>query len=440
MDFITDLQQTLMKQIPEMMADYEGDVSAQSLSEMEVCVKQMMHELGNEIMGQWLEAQEQKYPDECKRCPHCGGEAQYVRRREGMSITLQGRVYYRRAYYGCCHCPQGFYPLDERLGIEAGQMSTEVIHLAALFGIEDAFGTCHDLLQRATLLELSPNSIRKASQKVGETVVSYEEILHERSQSLEVQREQQRDEQKPERLYGSLDGFMVLLKTGWHEMKAGTWWTTQTTKQGETKAQDMHYYTDLLPAQDFSDLVWATGFKQQADQAQELIFVADGAEWIWKIVQQHYPQAVQIVDWYHACAYIAPVAKKAFTNPHEGQAWIEETKTALWQGDLDAVITACQDYITPDLKPKDDPAQQAVTYYRNNRQRMDYPTYRAQDYQIGSGTMESGCKRVGLERLKIAGARWTDDGARLVAKARATYLSGDWDKLNSWGDTLPHVA
>lgn len=440
MEFITYLQQVLMQQIPEALAGYGGDLSASSLSKMETALKQMTHELSNEIMGQWLEAQEQKYPDESRPCVHCGDEARYVRRREGVSITLQGRVSYRRAYYACSSCHQGFYPLDERLGIEAGQMSAEVVQLAALFGIEDAFGTGQDLLQRATLLDLSPNSIRKASQQMGELVVSCEQDLHERSQSLEAQREQQRSEHKPHRMYGSLDGFMVLLADGWHEMKAGTWWTTTTTRQGALKAQDIHYYTDLLPAQEFADLVWATGFEYQADQAQELIFVADGAEWIWNIVQQHYPQALQIVDWYHACSYLAPVAKVAFQDPHQRDEWMETLKAALWNGDLDAVIAACQQHVRPDLKREDDPAQQAVTYYSNNRQRMDYPTYRAHGYQIGSGTMESGCKRIGLERLKIAGARWSEDGARLVAKARAAYLSGDWDKLNSWHQTLPQVA
>jgi hypothetical protein len=440
MDFITHLQQTLTQQIPEIMEGYAGNSCAKSLSEMEVALKQMLHEVGNAILGQWLEAQEQKYPDDCKKCVHCGAEANYVRRRQGMSITLQGRVYYRRAYYSCPNCEQGFYPLDERLGIEAGQMSSEVVQLAALFGIEDAFGMGHDLLQRATLLDLSPNSIRKASQRMGQRVAAHEDNLHERSQSLEGQRDQQRNAVKPQRLYGSLDGFMVLLADGWHEMKAGTWWTNTLSKQGENKAQNIHYYTDLLPAQDFSDLVWATGFDHHADQAQELIFVADGAEWIWNIVQQHYPQAVQIVDWYHACEYIAPVAKVAFKDPLAREHWIQAVKTALWEGQLEAVIAACQAYVDPDLKREHDPAQQAVTYYHNNQHRMNYPHYRAQGYQIGSGIMESGCKRVGLERLKIAGARWSREGACLVAKARAAYLSGDWDKLNAWADTLPQVA
>lgn len=437
MNFITDLQQKMMQQLPELMSQYEGDLSATSLSEMETSVKQMTHELGNAILQEWLEAQAQKYPEDEKPCPHCGEQAKYIRRRRGMSITLQGRVYYRRSYYRC-PCGQGFYPLDRELGINAGQMSAEVMQLAALMGVEGSFESSQDKLLRTTLLELSPNSIRKATLQVGQSVLEQEQVLLERSHNLEAQREQKRQAEKPHRLYGSIDGFMVLVEDGWHEMKAGAWWTTSRNRKGELKAENIRYYTDLLPAHEFSDLVWATGFEQKADQALELVFVADGADWIWRIVQQHYPQATQIVDWYHACAYITPVAKAVYQDKQQQKEWITQVQTALWEGKLDAVITACREHLNPQLE--DDPAQKAVTYYSNNRHRMDYATYREQGYQIGSGSMESGCKQIGLARLKIAGARWRKDGVRLVAKARAAYLSGDWDKINISSQTLPQVA
>lgn len=438
MDFITALQQRLSEHSAEMLMSYGGDVSAKSLSEMETSLKQMLHELGNAIMVQWLEAQEQKYADDEKVCMHCGGQSRYVRSREGTTITLQGRVRYCRNYYVCddCHC--GYYPLDEQLGIKRGQMSDEVVQLAALFGIDDAFGTGHDLLKRSTLLELSPNSIRKATHQVGEKVIVHEQAWMQHSYDLEAQKQRQASADSPQRLYGSIDGFKVLFEDGWHDMKAGVWWTPHIDNQGKLKADNLRYYTDFLPANEFSQLVWATGFEQQADMASELVFVADGADWIWRIVDQHYPQAVQIVDWYHACAYIAPVAKVAFSDPQKQDAWIEQVKSALWHGQLDTVIATCAQCV--DSQRHDDPAQKAVTYYQNNRHRMNYAHYRQLGYQIGSGSMESGCKQLGLARLKIAGARWTPTGATLVAKARATYLSGCWDQFNSVSHSLPQVA
>lgn len=99
----------------------------------------------------------------------------------GSHINANGQFHYKRNYYTCddCHC--GFYPLDKKLGVQAGQMSEEVMQLAALFEIDDAFGTSRDLLKRSALLELSPNSIRKAMQVLGEAVIVHERKLIEES-------------------------------------------------------------------------------------------------------------------------------------------------------------------------------------------------------------------------------------------------------------------
>ena len=435
MDFITQVQETLLSHLPTIVEDYQGKTEAENLSEMEKQVKQMAHDLGNEVMRLWLEAQDEKYPSDQKAC-ECGADAKYVRRREGMSITVQGRVYYRRAYYLCEHCQCGFYPLDRKLGIRPGEMSEEVLKLAALLGIQEAFVPSQKVLAETTLLDLSPNSVRTATHRIAEAVLTEEAAQIEQSQQLEAQLDRKRTDNKPQRLYGSIDGFYAMLKSGGHEMKTGTWWTVND----KGKATDIRYYVDTVRANAFSDLVWATGFKHHADQAVELIFVADGADWIWKIVEHHYPQAVQIVDWYHACQYIAPVAKQAFKDTSQQQAWIKQVRDDLWQGKLDKVIVACQQHVQSDLKSDEDKAQQAVTYFQNNRHRMHYPAYREQGYQIGSGTMESGCKQIGLQRLRIAGARWSEEGVRKVAKARAAYLTDQWSKLNLQSTTLPQVA
>jgi len=328
----------------------------------------------------------------------------------------------------CDTCRKGHYPLDERLGIRPGQMSDEVMQLAALVGIQEAFETSRDVLARTTLLELSPNSIRRACHLVGERVIAQEEAQAADSQDLERQREHAR-QGGPRRLYGSMDGFMVLFKDGWHEVKSGVWWTLDD--QG--KAQEMQYYVDTCPAEPFADLVWATGFAHQADQADELVFITDGAEWIERLISQHFPHATQIVDWYHACAYLTPVAALADKTEEQQATWLETVTTALWEGRIDQVIRACERLITPHLKADDDPAQQAVRFFTNQRHRLDYPTYRAQGHPIGSGTMESACKQLGLGRLKLAGARWGEDreSARKVAKARAAYLSGQWDQVRA---------
>ena len=211
-------------------------------------------------------------------------------------------------------------------------------------------------------------------------------------------------------------------------------WFTTTAEPPATpedewdiQATDISYYCDMQEAQQFGDLVWATGCQHQAQLAQELIFLGDGADWIWRLVQEHYPEAVQIVDWFHATEYIAPIAKAAFSAETEQQTWIDQVRTDLWEGKLDAVIAACE-RLTEHPSAKE-PASKAVTYFTNNQHRMDYPTYRAKGYQIGSGTIESGCKQLVSQRLKVAGAIWNEENAVKTAKARAALLSGQWDTV-----------
>ena len=71
---------------------------------------------------------------------------------------------------------------------------------------------------------------------------------------------------------------------------------------------------------------------------------------------------------------------------------------------------------------------------------MRYAQFRAQGLVIGSGTIESGCKQIVTQRLKLPGAQWNLDGAILTAKARAAWLSGNWQTLVSARSLLPLAA
>jgi hypothetical protein len=288
-------------------------------------------------------------------------------------------------------------------------------------------------------VSLSDHSLDKAAQAYGEEQMRREAEWEAKAHDMDTLLERKRTVRAPRRLYGSIDGGRVHIRgesvqdAVWRELKAGAWFVTRAQPpvrpDGEwsIRAENIHYYTDICDVEAFSRLVWSTGVQQHAQLAEELIILGDGARWIWDMVAEHFPQAVQIVDWFHACEYLEAVAKVAFKDEPQREAWVTQTKTALWEGRLDDVIAACQQHVTPNRD--NDPARKAVTYYTNNRQRMDYPTYRANGYHIGSGTIESGIKQIGTHRMKVAGAIWNLEPARKVAKARAAYLSGQWDEL-----------
>jgi hypothetical protein len=408
-----------------------------SLREMEQWVRSVVLEMGRIALENWLQGMVERYPAPTICCRHCGEETRYVRRREGQGRTILGVVRYRRAYYLCPHCHQGTCPLDEELGLRPNGMSAELERLAGMVGVQMAFGKGSQVFAELTLISLSDQALDKAAQAYGEEIEQMEGEWQVEARAGEALLRWQREASPPLRLYGALDGTMVHTRGEeehpWRELKIGSWFEARgrppKRPDGDWRIEAYHvsHYTDICPAQEFGELTWASGVQRNAQLARELIFLGDGAEWIWNLVEEHFPQATQIVDWFHACQYLTSVAQVVSRDDEERHRWLEQVRSDLWEGRFDAVIAACQTQVN--AKGEEDPAAKAVTYFANNRHRMDYPTYRAQGYQIGSGTVESAAKQIGTQRMKVPGARWNLPSARRVAKARAAFLSGQWNTI-----------
>jgi len=416
MEFSTELTNALAEAFAREVKKYLNDHPDPAAGEIETKLREMMHKLSGECLEAALKALDTPYPEEEVPCS-CGGKAKYQFRRTAK--------------------------------VRPGQVSVVLASLLALLGIQTAFEEASRLVEKLLLVRVSENTVLKEAQHFGQLQQQEESLLQTQSQDLDnLQTRMLTIDDPPRRLYGSLDGTQIPLKGEWRELKIGSWYEVdavgpkQATEVGDTsalRAKNITYYCDVAEARAFGDLVWATGYQRSADVAEEIVFVADGAAWIWKLAQHHFPHAVQIVDWYHAVEYLAPIAQAAFGEKSpEARQWLKATRTDLWKGQIHKVIAACRELEDhPQAKAF---AQKAITYYTNNGKRMDYARLRAAGYQIGSGTVESGCKQIGTQRLKRAGARWTEKGARYTAKARAAWLSGQWDRLDTLNGQLALAA
>lgn len=422
----------------------------ESFSYMEKGVRQAMVELGNTLLTTWLSTQNDRYPADTVAC-RCGAQARYFGMREGVLHTTVGRITFSRAYYLCDTCHAGTYPLDERLGLRPGAISADLERLTALTGAHLPFGHGCDLFETLTLVKSSPQTIDTATQAFGAEMEAMEAAWIKESQDSTALLRLEREGEPVDRLYGSLDATKVRTSEhrdesdeGWRDLKMGAWFETDAQPparpddEWDIQAKNITYYCDITEAERFGSLLWATGVQKRAPVAKEIVFVADGAEWIWNLVQTHYPTAVQIIDWFHAAEHLTPVAERVKGTADDQRAWLKQMRNELWEGRLDQVIAACTAQARPECA--EDPARIAAHYFSKNRQRMNYPAYRAKGYQIGSGTMESGCKQVGIQRMKVPGATWDKDGARHVAKARAALLSDQWEVLAQRRIRLPHPA
>jgi hypothetical protein len=392
-------------------------------------------------------------------CP-CGGKLHYQRRRTAQVISVFDRVSYTRAYYAGCICGKGKSPLDEQFGLEPGTVTAGLAALLALAGIEFSYDQSPKWLGDFLLFEVAQNTVRSETEKMGSLQQACESELIQNSQDEKYLQTRERDPGPiPPRLYGAMDAAKVRIeprpKSGelpaehedWRDMKVLSWFEVeqvppaqrskrhrqkQVREQPALRAQKLQYFCDILEAEAFGKLLWASGVQRKADLSPELIFLGDGAVWIWNLVAHYYPNAVQIVDWYHAEEHLERVAAVAFPDPQARTSWLEGVVQALWEGQVEQVIQACQA-----LAPCCSEAQKAAHYFYTNTERMRYDRFRAAGYMIGSGSVESACKQIVSQRMKLPGAQWIVAGAVQTAKARAAWLSGEWHALRERRSALP---
>jgi hypothetical protein len=428
------------------------------IAQIEASMREMLRQIGLQALGLFLSSM-QATPVSEIAC-ECGGTLHYQRMREAMVISVFGKTVYQRAYYAGCTCKQGKAPIDEQFGLEPGAVTAGLAMLLSLAGIEFSYAESPKWLQAYLLFDVSENTVRAETEQMGALQEKHEKQLLERNQDEAYLQQRHCDPgQVPPRLYGSMDAAKVRIeprpKKGevkgahedWRDVKVLCWYEVENVppaqrsvrqrekvarEQLALRAKHMRYFCDITEADEFGKLVWTTGCEVKADLSPELVFLGDGAVWIWNLVAQYYPHAIQIVDWYHAEEHLEIVANAAFPHGPHRTDWLEGVKQALWDGQVEGVISACQA-----LAASCELARKAVHYFYTNAERMRYDHFRAAGYMIGSGTVESGCKQIVTQRLKLPGAQWTVTGAVQTAKARAAWLSGQWQTLCEHRSALP---
>ena len=215
---------------------------------------------------------------------------------------------------------------------------------------------------------------------------------------------------------------------------------TQTVRDAQGRPirdpQSTTYLASFVSSDEFGVQVRQAAQSRGLSQAEQVIFLGDGAAWVWEIARTCFPQAVQILDYYHASQHVVALAKAIYPDAGTAQNWAVRWQSLLYDSDLDVLLAEAR--TATDLPPTE-AVQRELDYLERNRARMDYRHYRAQGWFIGSGVVEAGCKRVIGQRLKQSGMFWTEPGAIAVASLRCALLSaGGWDHL--WSQPFLHAA
>ena len=156
--------------------------------------------------------------------------------------------------------------------------------------------------------------------------------------------------------------------------------------------------------------------------------MGDGAEWIWNLVAEHFPGAIQIVDLYHARQHLWEVARRLYPHDEGHQkAWMKvHQKRLLDKGKIERLVGVLRALHSgnPEVAEK---IRTEADYFERNAERMRYPKFRRQHFFVGSGVIEAGCKTVIASRLKRSGMFWTVRGANAILALRCCCLNGRFE-------------
>ena len=212
--------------------------------------------------------------------------------------------------------------------------------------------------------------------------------------------------------YLQIDGSMISTDTGWQEVKMGRVYPRDAVT-GQADLAASRYCAHLGDHAAFMAHV-----RRLVPADCPLVVLSDGAKWIENEVTTHYPNAVKILDFYHAVEHLA----HAVAGVEVPENWLASQRKRLLASESQQVLQAVE--ALPGIDEKR--AHHLRAYYTHNQARMDYAAFQASGYDIGSGAIEAAHKTLVQVRMKRSGQRWNPTKAPHMLQLRVAYKSRQW--------------
>jgi hypothetical protein len=381
------------------------------------------------------------------RCPDCGRRVTARPLVARTVETLVGAVHVERPYFYCTAGCGGFSPMDEALGLHSGRLQRDVQQAMADLATELPYETAATVFERLTGLGVSSERMHALTHQAAEGLTVLD-VAPSRAQIDQLVAQVAKGRFRRPVLVLGVDGAYVPSRP---ESARGR--RPGRARQRARRARWQHEWREakgfrfyLLDGerivhvlswhqvQNEHDLGEALRQVQEAGvlpaEAVRLCVVCDGAEWIWKHIAALFPQACQVLDYYHCSEYLHKVAKAQYGDPSRAQEWIEATLTRLYLGKVGQVLGGLRR-----MQPMTDEALKAIDncwiYLNAHRGRTTYRTFRRGGYPLGSGGMESANKFICHVRLKRSGAWWYEANSNQMLALRCAKYNGTFDQVFS---------
>lgn len=385
------------------------------------------------------------------RCPKCGGRLRIARRQQHRKIAGRlGPISYNRDYLRCDRCGITGAALDWELGLADQAISVGLLKRVCHAGVAcRSFGDAHEILQEHTMVEMSAKHVRELTENEGRRVAQARD--EEARAYAEHRLALAGPANAPKLLVVGADGGRVQTREGfeewgsqsrtpakhkandaaqqekqperWKEDKIGVVYDavakpefgTTAEKYEGAKARIKTYVATMQPWKSFGWMLRVEAQKRGYEKAKTKLFMADGAPHIREVKNDHFWDAIFILDWAHAAEHVSACAKALFgEGTDEARGWYHEHRSMLWDGKRDGLIAELEKQSRrlgspgegePESSPRKILHREAHSYFPNNRDAIDYPSFRAKGWPIGSGVVEGAVKQFGL-RMKGSEKFW----------------------------------
>ena len=315
---------------------------------------------------------------------------------------------------------------------------------AALVSFQESSALLHELAG----VEVSASQVERAAEALGTEIAADERSCVERMGEVAPT------------MYLGMDGTAVPMRKSevagragkqsdgsakTRESKVVTLWTAESRDEEDKPVRDPGSITysaaiesaatvDTSPDRsEFAERVLREATRRGFTEAPRCVVLGDGSAWIWNTAAELFPQAIQILDLFHAKEHLSKVGKVIYGDTEQGNKWIQRRYDELGQGRLKSLLKALDRHAA-----KHGEALECADYIRNNRDRMQYPEFHQQSLCTSTGVVEAGCKLVIGTRLKRAGMHWTVHGANAIIALRCSKLSGRYEDF--WERRSDRVA
>jgi Uncharacterised protein family (UPF0236) len=372
-------------------------------------------------------------------CPHCQQAAEFHSHRPHTPTSLIGPVRYSRAYYLCRRCGQGRFPFDEQAGVTTRNLTPGLERVTTLAGaVADSFEKGADHLQEMAGTRLSESTVERTTEDAGHRLAQdvqagrtfgppvvwpwYKDYRGRRCAYVELDATGVRQQGEGGR---AAEGRMAYVGMVCNPCPEWSW------PDEKRRPMQARYVAGMYPLAAVGPLLRKPAGAVGMDEADCWLGLTDGGNGLEDRLQENFPRvAVVILDFYHPAEKLTGLSRLLYPKDEtQAEAQAREWCRLLKEegGALLAAVLRESDW--PRRAGLAEAVTELVNYLERHAHRMEYPEYLAEGWFIGSGAVESACKTVVGQRLKLAGMRWGEDGADAVCHLRALYRSekGQWE-------------